>query len=75
MMKVKSLFKISASDRSLAARALLLGVAVVGASALLSGQPALAADKDKNKVKERLEQWKMLRMLLEENLLLKMMNL
>jgi tetratricopeptide (TPR) repeat protein len=44
-MKANSLF-----NRSLAARALLTGVAIVGASALLSGHPALAAD-DKNKQK------------------------
>jgi len=48
MMKVKSLSKKSLANRSLAVRALVMGVAVVAASALLSGHPALAADKEKD---------------------------
>lgn len=47
-MKVKSLLKNSLANRSLAVRALVMGVAVIGASALLSGHPALAADKEKD---------------------------
>jgi tetratricopeptide (TPR) repeat protein len=51
MMNVKSLLKNSLANRSLAVRALVMGVAVMGASVLLSGHPALAADKEKDKNK------------------------